>query len=432
MRTNLIWSDIDIFVECPELFGYYLGYKDLIPIHSKWIIDAWLRKDKEAMQAHRNSYKTTSILIVGAIWYLLFYNPDATCLFIRKKDTDAQRIVETIKQHFESHEVREISKLIYKTSDLRTDTWSKSSLKLSIKRSKTPEGNIDAKGTSTAITGAHYDFIFPDDIISLKDRVSKAEREWVKNFVRELKNIIKQPDGKIYYSGTPWHKDDAWSILPSPDLYPVGTIDIPGFKKNELNKTMEKLREGNTESLITANYHLKHISDEERTFPDPVYAPYPEKAKMTIAYLDPAYKGDNTTALSIGAKTLTDVIVTGYVWNQPITDLYQIIVNILKQRNCGTMYIETNADKGLSAIEFMKIYPAIIEVNEKENKHVRILTHAKGAWNKIKFDEKIQPEYINQILDYQEGQDPDDAPDSLAGLCRELRLGHNSLLYRYG
>ena len=61
-----------------------------------------------------------------------------------------------------------------------------------------------------------------------------------------------------------------------------------------------------------------------------------------------------------------------------------------------------------------------------------ILTHAKGSWNKIKFDKKIQEAYINQILDYQEGQDPDDAADSLAGLCRELRLGHDSLLSRYG
>ena len=427
------WEDIQLFVLRPEVFGHYLGYNDLIDIHGTWIKNAYVNKNKLAMQAHRNSYKTTSILIIGAIWYLLFFNQNATILFIRKKDTDAQRIIETIRQHLESNEIKVISDFLYNTPELKTETWSKTSLKLSIKQSKTPEGNIDAKGTTTAITGAHYDFIFPDDIISLKDRVSKAEREWIKNFVRELKNIIKKPDGKIFYSGTPWHKDDAWSILPEPDLYPVGTIDIPGFRKNEIEKTISELRRGNTESLIAANYFLKHITDEKRLFPEPVFADWHEKSKMVIAYLDPAYKGDNTTALSIASKDINDnIVIDGFVYNKPVTDLYSTIVNILNNRKCGTLYVESNADKGLSAIELRKIYPAVIDVNEKENKHIRILNYVRSNWHKITFDKNIQIEYINQILDYQEGQEPDDAPDSLAGLCRELRIGKNNLLQRYG
>jgi hypothetical protein len=34
------------------------------------------------------------------------------------------------------------------------------------------------------------------------------------------------------------------------------------------------------------------------------------------------------------------------------------------------------------------------------------------------WDENIQPEYMNQILDYMEGQEPDDCPDSAASLLR--------------
>ena len=37
MRINLTWDDIDLFVSKPEAFGFYLGYKDLIPLHGKWI-----------------------------------------------------------------------------------------------------------------------------------------------------------------------------------------------------------------------------------------------------------------------------------------------------------------------------------------------------------------------------------------------------------
>jgi len=434
MSNPITWDDIELFIRKPHVFGHYLGYSDLIELHSEWIKDAWIRKDKKAMQAHRNSYKTTAILIVGALWYHLFYDPNATILFLRKADSDAQKIVKTVTDMCLTKEVIYISQFLYNTNELKTETWSKTSAQTTLKTSPTPEGNFEAKGVTSNMTGGHYDFIFPDDIVSIKDRISKTEREATKNVIRELKNIVKKPHGQIYYSGTPWHEDDAWTICPKPDVYPVGTIDIPGFTKKELPATMKELRQGNTESLVSANYYLKHITDEGRTFDEPVYTPWPEKSKIKkcVAYLDPSYKGDNNTALAMAAQTIDKTIIRGWVWEKNVVDLYGIIVNILKDYGCGTMFVESNADKGLSVIEFRKKWPSVVERHEKENKHIRILNYVKAGWDALHFADDCQPEYLSQVLDYQEGEEPDDAPDALAGLCRELKIGGNKLLNRYG
>jgi hypothetical protein len=422
---------IKTYIQYPHVFGWAIGFKDLIPLHSEWIINAWIKNKEETMQAHRNSYKTTSILIVGAIWYLLFFDPNETVLFIRKSDTDAQKIVTTVSRIFTTNQlVKAITEKLYKVKDITTGNWSKTSITLSIKKSQTPEGSIEAKGTTSAITGAHYGKIFPDDIITLQDRVSKAEREWIKNFVRELKNI-KREGGKIFYSGTPWHKDDAWTILPKPRLFPIGSVKIPGFMPDQLQNKIDELKNGNTQSLYAANYELVHVVDIDRIFPDPNYAPWPIESSMVIAYLDPAYSGKNTTALSIGAQiNETDIVVRGYVWRKDVTELYTTIVNLLNQYKCGTLYIEKNADKGLSAIELRTMYPSVIDYHESENKHIRIVSIVKNNWPHIMFADDCNSDYINQVIDYVEGQEPDDAPDSLAGLCRKFGIFATSNICR--
>lgn len=415
------WLMIDKFMEKPHLFGHYLGYTDLIDIHSTWIREAWLSKKYYAMQAHRNSYKTTSILIVGTIWYLLFFDPNATIVIIRKADTDAQKVVETIKQFFESRDVIYFSHFLYGIKDLKTKNWSKKSLTLSLKTKKTPEGNVESKGTTSAIVGSHYDFIFPDDIITLKDRVSKAEREWIKDFVRELRNIKKE-GGRIYFSGTPWHKSDAWEIIPKPKIYPIGTIPIKGYTQDVIEEKKKELRAGTTRSLYCANYELKHIDDEDKIFSEPTFGKWPEQFRKIIGYLDPKYQGDHTNALTIIGQCAisNNWFFRGFIWEKNVIDIYKEIVNKMILYKAGTLFVESNADKGLSARDISQLYPSVHSRWEKMNKHIKIISYASQHWSKLICAEDCELEYLNQILDYEEGQEPDDAADSLAASLREL------------
>ena len=76
--------------------------------------------------------------------------------------------------------------------------------------------NMIIEGTS--ITGKHFDRIFTDDIINVQDRISRAERERIKIVYQELQNI-RNRGGRIFNTLTPWHKDDASSLMPSPKIF---------------------------------------------------------------------------------------------------------------------------------------------------------------------------------------------------------------------
>ena len=415
-------------IDYPHIFGHHLGYTDLIPLHGEWIHRAWTEDSYKALQAHRNSYKTTSILIVGAIWYLLFCNPDATILFLRKSETEVQKILATIRDHLESPAVLAIVEYLHGVKSLKTSRWSTSSLAISIKKSKTPEGSIDVRGATGNITGAHYDFIFPDDLITKKDRYSKAERESTKSVIRELVNILRT-GGKIFYSGTPWERNDGWSIIPPPDKYPIGSVPIPGFREHELPAKIAELKKDTASlSLYTANYELRHIADEDRLFPDPVFGDWPE-GLQTIAYLDPAYSGTNNTAITVGGKHGGRVYARGWTWRKNVIDIYSDIVDILRSCNVGTLYIESNADKGLSARDLGKLWPSVKPIHESENKHIKIVGYAVRHSPLITWAHDTDMTYLGNAIEYQEGQEPDDEADSLAGLMRELGFsGHSKIV----
>ena len=55
---------------------------------------------------------------------------------------------------------------------------------------------------------------------------------------------------------------------------------------------------------------------------------------------------------------------------------------------------------------------------ESMNKHIKIVTYLKAIWVDVVFVEGTDKEYIEQITDYNENAEHDDAPDSAACLAR--------------
>ena len=62
------------------------------------------------------------------------------------------------------------------------------------------------------------------------------------------------------------------------------------------------------------------------------------------------------------------------------------------------------------------------------NKYVKITTHLYKHWKSIYWFD-TDPEYLNQILDYTEDAEHDDAPDSAASLCRKIFNGAKVITY---
>ena len=59
---------------------------------------------------------------------------------------------------------------------------------------------------------------------------------------------------------------------------------------------------------------------------------------------------------------------------------------------------------------------------------LKITTVLYDNWERICFARDIDEEYMEQIIDYREGQEPDDAPDSLASLLRFIAKTRTGIL----
>jgi len=59
---------------------------------------------------------------------------------------------------------------------------------------------------------------------------------------------------------------------------------------------------------------------------------------------------------------------------------------------------------------------------EGENKFVKIVQNLKTYWNLIEWADETDPEFMNQVMDMQEGVEPDDCADSAASLIRQSRI----------
>ena len=86
----------------------------------------------------------------------------------------------------------------------------------------------------------------------------------------------------------------------------------------------------------------------------------------------------------------------------------------------GKGYTEDNGDKGYVAKEFKKDGYRIVKYHENMNKYVKISTYLKNIWRYVKIVDGTDEEYINQICDYNENAEHDDAPDSASCLARKL------------
>ena len=94
----------------PEVLGHFLGYDKLTEIHGEWIKEFWAAPPNVTnikKQAHRGSYKTTAISVVGPIWKHLF-KAEHRILLSRKTFTNACDTLDEIAGHYRGPKIREL------------------------------------------------------------------------------------------------------------------------------------------------------------------------------------------------------------------------------------------------------------------------------------------------------------------------------------
>lgn len=394
----------------PYKVGILLGFTKLTILHNGWMIKMIKSKEDRTLQAHRGSYKTTCVSIALAILMVLL--PNKRILFMRKTDSDIKEIIKQVQNILINPYFQVFVMAIYGVQ-LKLTVASATEVSTNLTTDVKGTAQLVGIGTGSSLTGKHFDIIFTDDIVNVQDRISKAERDHTKIIYQELQNI-KNRGGRIFNTGTPWHKEDAFSLMPEPekhDCYSTGLID-----KEEL----AHIRKGMLPSLFAANYELKHIAGEDVIFYDPVTDGDPCMVEQGEAHVDAAYGGEDWTAFTMGRKSGGKYYILGKCWHKHVDNCEDEIISLRKQFNGGKIYLENNGDKGYLAKQLRNKGERVVSYHENMNKFLKITSYLKGAWDDVIFVKGTDPEYINQICDYNEDAEHDDCPDSLASLIRKI------------
>lgn len=399
---------LDLLWERPIEIGHWVGFKDLTEINNEWLRGFLYNTQDQTLQGHRGSYKTTTLSLFFAIHSVI--NPNETILFFRKTGSDVNEIMRQTSNILHSGCMQKIVRILY-DKDLILTVDKNSEINTNLATTIKGQNQIVGLGIGTSITGKHADIVVTDDIVNIKDRISSAEREHTKIAYQELQNI-KNRNGRFINTGTPWHKEDAFMLMPNPqkfDCYSTGLMT---------QEQIDDLKLHMSASLFAANYELKHIADEDLMFPEPLQGADASHVRNGICQLDSAFYGEDYTAFTIMVYEDGKYYAYGRLWRKHVEDCYGELLNLSTQFACGKMYIEKNADKGMVSRDLRNIGLRTVNYNESMNKHIKISTYLKAIWADVIFVEGTDPEYIEQICDYTEDTEHDDAPDSMASLAR--------------
>lgn len=415
---------VDFLITRPVDYARMLGFNKLAALHNDWIVEMLRGQQDKTLQASRGTYKTTSVSIALALICILL--PNKRTLFMRKTDIDVKEVIKQVQKILLDPHTQYLVNCIYGINLMLT-VQSATEVSTNLTADNRGTNQLTGIGTGASITGKHFDRIFTDDIVNVQDRISKAERDRTKIIYQELQNV-KNRGGRIFNTGTPWHKEDAFTIMPQAEKYNCYHDEI---RKIITGEELEHIRRSMSPSLFAANYELQHIAAENALFEtSPKYHKFEKDSDGNvinvladgIAHIDAAYGGEDFTAFTCGKRVGDTLYLYGKMWHTHIDKVLDLILADCERFACAPVYCEDNADKGFLAKEIRqkKANMPVRQYHEKSNKYQKISEYLRKWWPNIVFVEGTDSEYINQIMDYTEDSEHDDAPDSAACVCRIL------------
>ena len=400
----------ELLIHNPIAFGHAVGFDKLGELHNAWIQDMVRGSEDKTLQAHRGSYKTTCVSI--ALAEIIVLLPNLKTLFMRKTDADVKEVVRQVRNLLLSPYMEALCEKIHGKPLILT-TVSATEISTNLEADNKGTSQLVACGVNGSLTGKHFDRIFTDDIVNVQDRISRAERDHTKTIYQELQNI-RNRGGRIFNTGTPWHKEDAFSMMPNiekHDCYSTGLIS---------GDELQTIKSSMTSSLFAANYELRHIASDDVIFDTPQMGAEPCLAEQGICHIDAAYGGDDYTAFTIARKKGATYYLYGRLWHKHVDNCMDEIIRLRKSFNAGEIYCETNADKGYLAKALRAKGERAVTYHESMNKFLKITSYLKAEWRNVVFVAGTDDAYIDQICDYNENVEHDDAPDSAASIVKRL------------
>lgn len=409
MNKQTIEQTIDIIKNYPYLVAQDVGFSDVRKYpHNEWMKHILTDDDDYTLLAHRGSYKSSVLSVCIALMMVVY--PNKNIIFLRKADNDVAEMIRMVRKALESDTFRRLVFALY-GKVITLDKVSASEITTNLYRSASGSSQLLGIGIKSSITGKHADIVITDDICNISDRISKAERDRTKLQYQELQNI-RNRGGRIINTGTKWHADDVFSLIDNIDIcdcYSTGLIS---------DEKLKKIKDSMIPSLFACNYELRIIASEDVIFTNPqLNAPVDTIMNGTM-HIDSAFYGEDYTAWGIMARHDGKYYLYGRMRRKHVDECYSDILDDYEKYCCNKIYNESNADKGFVARDLRKLGAKVILYAEKENKYIKIVTYLKAIWKDLIFVEGTDKEYIEQICDYFEDAEHDDAPDNAACLAR--------------
>ena len=403
---------LSLLVQRPAQVARWCGFPLLTDdLHGQWMRQMISGREDMTLLAHRGSYKTTCLAAAMAISICVY--PMRNMIFMRKTDGDVVEIIRQVKQLLQSDAMLFLTQKLWgePVNILRADQFSITTDCYAASRGAS---QLLGQGTRGSLTGKHADIIITDDIVNLQDRISPQEREHTRAIYQELQNI-RISGGRIINTGTPWHPQDAISLMPRVERYDCYRTGLLSPEK------LDELRRSMSPTLFAANYELQHIADDHALFAQPpAFFDDPLLLRDGIAHIDAAYGGSDSTALTCAKREGDAIYLYGQLFPGHVDTVMEEIVSQCDQLLCAPIWCETNGDKGYLARELRRMRVQVRTYQERQNKHLKISTHLRKWWPKLRFLRATDPAYTDQILAYSDSAVHDDAPDSAACICRIL------------
>lgn len=395
----------------PYKIAQSVGFKDVVLYpHNEWMQNIIFGKGDYTLMAHRGSYKSSCLSVCIAL--IMLIRPDINILFFRKTDTDVSEMISMVGKAIKSPALQNLANLIYGERYFCTKETI-DAICTNFYNSASGADQLLGLGIKTSITGKHADLVITDDICNISDRTSRAEREKTKTQFQELRNVCNR-EGRIVSLGTKWHAEDVFTLMKNIHIYTYKNTGLISDDK------IAELKQDMAPSLFACNYELRIIASEDVIFTDPIMDADVSMVQNGIMHVDSAFYGEDYTALTIAAMHDNKVYMYGRLWRKHVEDCYPQIKALYEQFMCSKLYMERNADKGMVAGDLKKQGLRTIPYDEHMNKYLKIVTYLKKIWKDVIFVAGTDDTYIDQVCDYYEDAEHDDAPDSAASIARLL------------
>ena len=423
---------IDEWISEPYKFGHLLGYTKLRPSHNQWILFFLKAKNLEVLQAHRGSYKTTCGIVAMTLLFLI--NPDMRLLIVRKNNTLASDILKVLQRIFTLNPfVRLFMQSRFGIDSAISKNWGSERTQFAFKKKVTPEPSITIAGIGVAITGAHYDYIWLDDIVTIDDRYSAAARRATIQYFNETDNLV-DPTGTRMLTSTPWHEEDLHSTLP-PELYvghkfAIGEVEMPAEDLAALWERKSRL----PYAEWCANYELKHVEDKDTLgafLSVPIW-----DCQYSLAFIDPSFsdrRDTDSTAVAIAGVSKELIIFTGMLFPKSIADIetrkqmldfldkYKPVETVLESQLAPSSNVFSLDVMKQDEIKYGHSIKNLWSIkHQTRNKHERISTIISANKERMRILEGTQQSFSIELSRYYKNAEHDDAPDSLAGAIEAL------------